>query len=135
MCPVGREARQNEQGCFGRLTSFIPQIMEGFFVVQRYWTVWEHGLFYQQDAETTAEPAMVSRLGLTGFMFLLVVMGWLTPVWAAQVKLAWDATTTYTDGTPAHCPGELSPLSPGQYGGTPASRRRQSNHLYSDRPH
>ena len=34
-------------------------------------------------------------------MFLLVVMGWLTPVWAAQVTLAWDATTTYTDGTPA----------------------------------
>ena len=28
--------------------------------------MWEHGLFYQQDAETTAEPAMVFQAGAHG---------------------------------------------------------------------
>ena len=69
-------------------------------MVQMYWTVWRHGLSCQQDAETTAGSAAVLRLGLTGCMFLLVVTGWFTPAWAAQVNLAWNATTTYTDDTP-----------------------------------
>src|SRR6266446_4453491 len=32
---------------------------------------------------------------------LLVVSVWLSQVWAGQVSLAWNATTTHTDGTPA----------------------------------
>src|SRR6266446_2904274 len=31
---------------------------------------------------------------------LLVLSVWLSQAWAGQVQLAWNATTTYTDGTP-----------------------------------
>jgi hypothetical protein len=39
-------------------------------------------------------------------MFLLVVISWITPLWAAQVTLAWNATRTYTDGTLVTVPVE-----------------------------
>ena len=32
---------------------------------------------------------------------LLVLSVWLSQAWAGQVPLAWNATTTHTDGTPA----------------------------------
>ena len=32
---------------------------------------------------------------------LLVLSVWLSQTWAGQVQLAWNATTTHTDGTPA----------------------------------
>ena len=32
---------------------------------------------------------------------LLIFFGWATQALAGQIKLAWNATTTHTDGTPA----------------------------------
>jgi Big-like domain-containing protein len=73
-------------------------------MVQMYCTVGGHGLSCQREARITTWPAAVFRLGLGGFMFLLVVTGWLPSVWAAPVNLAWDATTKYTDGTSVTTP-------------------------------
>src|SRR5215510_14152865 len=37
---------------------------------------------------------------LAGITALLLLSGWLSPALAGDVKLAWNAPTTYTDGTP-----------------------------------
>ena len=38
---------------------------------------------------------------LAGITPLLLLSGWFSPALAGQVQLAWNATTTHTDGTPA----------------------------------
>jgi hypothetical protein len=47
-----------------------------------------------------SRPATPYLQWLARIMPLLLLSGWLSPALAGQVRLAWNATTTYTDGTP-----------------------------------
>jgi Bacterial Ig domain len=52
---------------------------------------------------------------------LLLCLGWVAPALAGQVRLAWDPTTTHTDGTPAT---DLAGYHLYYWQGSPSTRQR-----------
>src|SRR5712691_5443664 len=65
-----------------------------------YYTALRPALSRLVGAWGASGPAASYWKLLAGITPLLLLSGWLSPALAGQVKLAWNAPTTYTDGTP-----------------------------------
>ena len=100
-----------------------------------YYTALRPALSRLVGAWGASGPAASYWKLLAGITPLLLLSGWLSPALAGQVKLAWNAPTTYTDGTPVTAMAGYRLYLRDSAGGTQQCRHRQSNHLYPDRPH
>jgi Bacterial Ig domain/Fibronectin type III domain len=69
-------------------------------MAQRYCTALRRGSPRLVGTWGSSRPATPYLKRLAGIMPLLLLSGWLSPALAGQVKLAWNAPTTYTNGAP-----------------------------------
>src|SRR5262245_55107759 len=66
-----------------------------------YYTALRHGSSRLVGAWSASELVALCVKLFASITFLLLLSSWLSPALAGDVKLAWDATTTHIDGTPA----------------------------------
>ncbi len=69
-------------------------------MVRRYCTTLRQVASRLVGAWSASRPATTYVKVLTGITPVLLLSGWLSPALAGQVQLAWNAPTTYIDGTP-----------------------------------
>jgi PKD repeat protein len=70
-------------------------------MIHRYDAALWHGSSRLAGAWSASKPIALCVQLYASITVLLLLSGWLSPALAGQVQLAWNATTTHTDGSPA----------------------------------